>query len=225
VINEADIRLSSNASLRIHSALSQNLGEIWITNDSHLMVEDLRLLVEGELELSDDSSLRFDIVSLTTRRGVEVEGNAHLGGSIEFTVTNDTTPILGRSWYVLRAASATGAFDSVSFDEIEDPTLRFMLRETATSSSFALDLLVRHIADPNGDMVVDMQDLNLVLHDYGQAGALLAGDADTNGIVDFRDLNLVLANFGQTFRAAVPAPGAFAAFCLMAGGGLVRRRR
>jgi hypothetical protein len=48
--------------------------------------------------------------------------------------------------------------------------------------------------DVNGDGVVDLNDLNLVLTNFGQNTS--DGDANGDGVVDLNDLNLVLTNFG-----------------------------
>jgi probable HAF family extracellular repeat protein len=50
--------------------------------------------------------------------------------------------------------------------------------------------------DVNGDGVVDLNDLNLVLVNFGQTTS--EGDANGDGVVDLNDLNLVLTNFGAT---------------------------
>jgi len=48
--------------------------------------------------------------------------------------------------------------------------------------------------DVNNDGVVDLNDLNLVLVNFGQTTTI--GDANGDGVVDLNDLNLVLVNFG-----------------------------
>ena len=50
--------------------------------------------------------------------------------------------------------------------------------------------------DATGDLMVDFDDLNLVLTNWGGAGP--DGDLDGNNAVDFDDLNLVLSNWGTT---------------------------
>ncbi len=50
--------------------------------------------------------------------------------------------------------------------------------------------------DANGDRVINFQDLNIVLGQFGQSGPGLAGDVTGDGTVNFSDLNLVLSNFG-----------------------------
>ncbi len=50
--------------------------------------------------------------------------------------------------------------------------------------------------DVNNDGTVDLDDLNLVLTNFGQTTS--KGDTNGDGIVDLDDLNLVLTNFGTT---------------------------
>ncbi len=52
------------------------------------------------------------------------------------------------------------------------------------------------LGDVDGNQSVDLDDLNLVLTNFGQTTS--NGDADGNGEVDLDDLNLVLTNFGST---------------------------
>ncbi len=47
--------------------------------------------------------------------------------------------------------------------------------------------------DANGDALVNFDDLNVVLENWGSAGP--AGDLDADGDVDFDDLNLLLENW------------------------------
>ncbi len=67
--------------------------------------------------------------------------------------------------------------------------------------------------DANGDGQVDVNDLTIVLSNFGQTGMAWAqGEFTGSGTVDVNDLTIVLANFGQTAAssapAAVPEPGA-----------------
>lgn len=48
----------------------------------------------------------------------------------------------------------------------------------------------------NGDLIVNFQDLNIVLGQWGQSGAL-QGDVNADNVVNFADLNIVLGNFNQ----------------------------
>jgi len=50
--------------------------------------------------------------------------------------------------------------------------------------------------DLDGNQSVDLDDLNLVLTNFGQSTS--SGDADGNGKVDLDDLNMVLTNFGNS---------------------------
>jgi len=51
-------------------------------------------------------------------------------------------------------------------------------------------------ADVNGDGIVDLNDLNIVLTNFGQTTSI--GDTNSDGIVDLDDLNAVLSAFGTS---------------------------
>ena len=75
--------------------------------------------------------------------------------------------------------------------------------------------------DANGDGKVDINDLTIVLTNFGQTGTTWSqGDFNGDGHVDVNDLTIVLSNFGTTDGAgnikAVPEPSAMA--ILLAGG-------
>jgi hypothetical protein len=89
--------------------------------------------------------------------------------------------------------------------------------------------------DANTDGKVDVNDLTIVLSNFGRTGAAWSqGEFTGDGTVDINDLTIVLAHFGQTFGAspagnlsAVPEPGALVLLGLGAAGllGFVWRRR
>ena len=65
--------------------------------------------------------------------------------------------------------------------------------------------------DVNGDKTVDINDLTVVLTDYGMTGAVWSqGDLTGDGSVDINDLTEVLTYYGTTYSAgqvkAVPEP-------------------
>ncbi len=53
--------------------------------------------------------------------------------------------------------------------------------------------------DANDDLIVNFGDLNIVLSQFGQNGAIgaLEGDVNGDGVVGFGDLNIVLSSFGS----------------------------
>lgn len=54
-------------------------------------------------------------------------------------------------------------------------------------------------SDLDGDMVIDITDLSLLLSNYGQTGKI-PGDIDLDGDVDITDLSLMLSDYGRTCR-------------------------
>ena len=81
------------------------------------------------------------------------------------------------------------------------------------SSAFAL-LYYGGPGDANGDGRVDVNDLTIVLTNFGKTGATWSqGEFTGDGTVDVNDLTIVLSNYGTTHGAgitAVPEPGSLA---------------
>jgi hypothetical protein len=80
--------------------------------------------------------------------------------------------------------------------------------------SFAVTGLAVMPGDSNRDQRVDVNDLTIVLTNFGATGCTWSQgcmDGDPTGTVDVNDLTIVLANFGTTYGAssginAVPEP-------------------
>jgi hypothetical protein len=84
-------------------------------------------------------------------------------------------------------------------------------------SAFLLNPVVtQHPGDANGDGVVDIQDLSVVLANYDKSGMSWAqGDFTGDGTVYISDLSNILASYDVTYGASpgikvVPEPGTFA---------------
>jgi uncharacterized protein (DUF2141 family) len=80
-----------------------------------------------------------------------------------------------------------------------------------------IPLGVHNPGDANGDGKVDINDLTIVLSDFGRSGMVWStGDFNGDGKVDVNDLTIVLSHFGQSYGAsaaalaAVPEPSAIA---------------
>ena len=82
-----------------------------------------------------------------------------------------------------------------------------------TPSAFAL-LNYSGPGDANGDGKVDINDLTIVLSNYGRTGMAWSQgcmDGDPTGAVDLNDLTIVLSNYGKVYGSslsAVPEPSA-----------------
>jgi len=75
---------------------------------------------------------------------------------------------------------------------------------------FDTNIQVISAGDANGDGKVDINDLTIVLTNYGQTGMVWSrGDFNGDGKVDINDLTIVLTNYGNTAGSgimAVPEP-------------------
>ena len=83
--------------------------------------------------------------------------------------------------------------------------------------------------DANLDGTVDINDLTIVLSNYGDTGTSWSqGDFTGDGTVDINDLSIVLSNFGTTNGAgikAVPEPSTFILLAIASVAIFVSRRR
>ena len=114
--------------------------------------------------------------------------------------------------------SVVGGIGLAMKDNVTPPS------EGAFYNMSALVLQQAFPGDANGDGKVDINDLTIVLANYGQTGRAWSQgcmDGDPTGAVDINDLTIVLANYGATAGAAgigaVPEPGTL----LLLGAGLV----
>ncbi len=84
--------------------------------------------------------------------------------------------------------------------------------------SYAVTGVAILLGDANGDGKVDVNDLTIVLTDFGRSGMTWSqGDFNGDGTVDINDLTIVLANYGQSNGAgitAVPEPTSLILFAI-----------
>ncbi len=84
--------------------------------------------------------------------------------------------------------------DSVSTPPNFSPVSEAAVVATDSMISFDVGL----VGDIDGNGVVDLIDLSMLLTQFGQSGSGLSGDLDGNNVVDLIDLSLLLANFGSS---------------------------
>ena len=154
---------------------------------------------------ADGSSVPWDNTSQDTDDGIYLFQHAFIytGG-----VTTDlNTYILGSTGWLLQGATGVAVVngqDWIVGDGLVDGVHHAFLMTPATPG------------DANTDGRVDINDLTIVLSNYGQTGATWAqGEFTGSGTVDINDLTIVLANYGAisaagASSAAVPEPGVLA---------------
>ena len=142
-----------------------------------------------------------------------------------------TAPPNGFSQYISVQNPASGGY-SIQIRDIDAILTSYSLMETAfapdgselwtydisgTVAPGSVDqysLVYPGAGDANGDGKVDVNDLTIVLSNFGQTGMTWSqGDFNGDGSVDINDLTILLSNFGTTSGAgiqAVPEPSTFA---------------
>lgn len=136
------------------------------------------------VEIGGTGAGQFDVLS--------VSGAATLGGELNVQTINGFSPTTGNTFVILTAGSISGTFGvltgAAGFDVTYTPTQVIL---TATTPQLPGDL--------DGDCDVDIQDLAVLLSNFGtNSGATPAmGDVDGDGDVDIADLALLLASFGS----------------------------
>jgi hypothetical protein len=116
------------------------------------------------------------------------------------------------------AASAAGQAVYVADVTFQNPTgYAIEVPTQQLTNSPAIVLQRGLLGDANYDGKVDVNDLTIVLTNFGETGTTWSqGDFNADGKVDINDLTIVLANYGQSVGAsgagiaAVPEPGALA---------------
>ncbi|MCA9293498.1 MAG: S8 family serine peptidase [Phycisphaerales bacterium] len=131
---------------------------------------------------------------------VEVSNNA--GGS--WTTVETVSGDQGGGWvqHEFRVADFVAPTDQVQMRFTASDLINGSIVEAAIDDLQVVEQNCTSVGptcpgDANGDLLVDLTDLNLVLFNFGSAvPADTNGDVNGDGFVDLDDLNLVLFNFG-----------------------------
>lgn len=116
------------------------------------------------------------------------------------------------------------------FNDQNDDTAAFGNRTLFSDLSAYLDQIRVVEGDLDGDGLVGVSDLDLVLTNWGgsvTAGDWTQGDGDGDGLIGQGDLDLVLAHFGagEPVVTQIPEPGSLGLLLLACWSGMGRRRR
>lgn len=149
-----------------------------------------------------------------------VTGTVQLAGALEISLAQGYIPIAGSVFQVIDAGVITGGFDHVVLPEL-GPGRYWDLSEL--NNFGRLHITDELYGDIDGDGLIGVEDLDLLLADWGQTAS--AADIDGDGTVSTGDLDIVLANWGQSTLPAgvIPEPGTLAG--LQAGALLLGLRR
>jgi hypothetical protein len=140
--------------------------------------------------------------------GVDIGGDLDLAGTLNVTLIDGYSPELGDHFDILDwGGTQTGTFDTLLLAEL-DAGLGWNLRDLHTRGELRVELL----GDLNSDGRVGIEDLDLILANWGDttnpynyAGGDLSGD----GLVSDTDLQAVLDHWGNTVTSmgsTIPEP-------------------
>lgn len=156
-----------------------------------------RMTIGGAFTQTSHGALHIDIGGRDagTWDRVQAAQTASLAGTLRVQLRDGFAPVRGDEFQILSAQSVSGAFETLEFPALADPSHRWWWAIRQNECVVG----VRHVADANRDGGVDFADLMLVLATYGATGTAvpLPGDVNEDGRVNFLDLSIVLGYFGQ----------------------------
>lgn len=146
----------------------------WYSNSSR----DVANTEIFEIEISNDGGANWTGVEIVGPGGIETAGGWYYQ---EFRVADIIAPTANVK---MRFRASDYGADSIVEAALDDFQVFSLICETCQS-------------DINGDLVVDLSDLGVVLSDYGLcAGSACQGDLNGDGSVNLSDLGIVLTDYG-----------------------------
>jgi len=157
------------------------------------------LTVVGNYTQGTDGTLLIDVAAFPPNFNewesdvFAVSGDATLGGSLEVQIVVGGTPPLGTSFEIVTAASVTGEFDTLIAPPLCCDRGWLVVYE---GNVVRLEVRVIPPGDLNGDFVVNVLDLIIMLLDFGDCPPACPSDVNGDGTVGVLDLIILLENFG-----------------------------
>ena len=163
--------------------------------------------VAGDLTLNS-GSLAIELASAASADSLIVDGDAHLGGSLDVSLLGGFEPTLGDHWQIITAGGISGTFgaltDGYSLEQQGNDLLLYF--------GPVPDLPLA--GDYNDDGIVDAADYT-VWRDALASGAPLLNETASLGTVDSADYDAWKTHFGEQAGtgagsfASVPEPASF----------------
>ncbi len=174
-----------------------------VQNNNYLLPSDSSLPAGSQLVVTADfaagSSAELRIRLRGTGTGnydrLTVQGVATLAGELDVRLTDGYVPSLGATFFPLSWASHSGRFSSLSMPAL--PTgLAWDLSYGTTSLRMKVIAAPDCPEDLDGDGLIGLADLSILLTSFGGSGDPDDGDIDRDGDVDLADLSALLTVFG-----------------------------
>ncbi len=141
----------------------------------------------GDYTQTETGAFRVTLAGLSDFSQLAVTGTAGVDGGTIVEVDPEFVPPIGSEYEILTAASVTGDMPVIAAPQIG------RLIFVTISDPDQVRLFVTYCADLNDDDVIDSQDLNIILANFGTGDG---GDINGDGMTNSQDLNLLLAVFG-----------------------------
>lgn len=157
-----------------------------------------QLSITGAYSQGAAAALEIEVAGLVPNAEhdrLAASGPATLAGELKLSFVNGFAPQIGDQFVVLSAGSINGTFSSVTGSGL------FSVAYTSTSAIVTF-VGAPCVGDFDGDGVVGLGDLSILLAHFGQLSGATAADGDVNGdgAVDLSDLTILLARFGSNCR-------------------------
>lgn len=208
VFNSGNVLLSGSASgFTVINSLSVNTGRLEIRNGRDFTASQAFFTNGGELAVGRFSTMSFPGLFTQEPAGtleltiatenvsqewrVVVGGAAALAGTIKLNLAPQFQPQQGQVFQLLTAASITGAFHTI----VAPPGFVINYSPNSVKCVYTMPC----IGDVNGDGIIDVQDLMLIIGGWGGCpnGSMCIGDVNGDGVVNLNDLLALMELWGE----------------------------
>lgn len=186
---------SLQGSLQIDSALLETASSGTSLIQGFVDISDSsRWNHAGDLSFDGIATFRVGIAPPTPERAegrLDASGAVHPGGTLEIQQIGTEPAPLNLRFIILNAASIDDTFDTTIQVGFPNRVAKFYYAPQRLEVAFNSS----QPGDADGDLDVDLDDLQVLLFNFGGPGP--AGDFNADGLVDLDDLQVLLFWFGS----------------------------
>ncbi|MCA9292885.1 MAG: hypothetical protein KDA20_03630 [Phycisphaerales bacterium] len=195
IAQSADLHVLSAATIQGSLYLE---GVVFESTESPLLVVPGVVYVNAHSQWNHSGTVTFDPTA-TLRVGIDASAPSHgalvalasvnTGGTLEIVGTGVPTP--DQKFRIIEGFAVNNTFDTTMQIGFPDRVAKFYYNAQSLDVAFNSS----QPGDADGDLDVDLDDLQIVLFNFASDAA--AGDFNADGIVDLDDLQVLLFWFGS----------------------------